>query len=81
MSAEVPGPNARSHSSTRPATPSASGRGAIPSPSHDSMEAHRGREVVHPPSFEARTICPAADSVVNTRGPTAACPPQDFPSP
>ena len=45
------------------------------------MEAQRGREVVHPPSFDARTICPAADSVVSTRGPTGTCPPQDFPSP
>ena len=34
------------------------------------MDAQRGREVVQGPSFDARTIWPAADSVVNTRGPT-----------
>ena len=45
------------------------------------MDAQRGREVVHRPSFDARTTRPAADSVVSTRGPTAARPPQDFPSP
>ena len=81
MSAAVPGPNARSHCSTSLATPSASGRGAISSPSQDFVEAQRGREVVHPPSFDARTMRPAADSVVSTRGPTDTCPPQDFPSP
>ena len=45
------------------------------------MDAQRGRELNHPPLFVARTMCPAADSVVNTRGPTGNRPPQVFPSP
>jgi hypothetical protein len=45
------------------------------------MEAQRGRETAQPPSFDALTIRPAADSVVNTRGPIGTWPPQDFPSP
>lgn len=40
-------------------------------PSHDVINVQRGREVVHPPWFDARTIRPAADNVVSTRGPTA----------
>ena len=77
----MPGPNARSHRSTSPATPSASAGGASPSPSHAVIEVQRGREVDQRPSFEARTIRPAADSVVSTRGPIGACPPHDLPSP
>ena len=80
MSASVPGPKARSIA--RPAR-HALGRvsGGSSCPSQDSVEAHRGLEVVQAPSFEARTMRPAADSVVSTRGPTGIRPPHDFPSP
>ena len=81
MSATVPGPNARNHRSTSPATPSASVRGSISSPSQDTVEVQRGRETVQPPSFDARTMRPAADSVVSTRGPTGRFPAHDLPSP
>ena len=81
MSATVPGPNVRSHRSTSPATPSASVSGAISSPSQDAVDAQRGRDVVQPPSFDARTMRPAADRTVSTRGPTGTSPPHDLPSP
>ena len=81
MSAAVPGPNARNHRSTSIATPSVCGTDLIRVPNQDSIEAQRGREVVHEPAFDALMIWPAADIVVNTRGPTDTCPPHDFPSP
>ena len=77
----MPGPNARSQRSTSAATPSAADGASISSPSHAAVVAQRGRDVVHAPSFDARTIRPAADSVVSTRGPIGTCPPHDFPSP
>ena len=49
-------------------------------PNHERIEVQRS-EVIHLPSFDARTMCPAADNVVRTRGPTATRPPQDLPSP
>jgi len=81
MSRSVPGPNAPSHRSTTPARPSGSAGGERPSPSHASMAAQRGREVVQGPSFEARTTRPAAESVLSTRGATGTWPPQRLPSP
>ena len=81
MSAAVPGPKARSQRSTSPAVPSAAGKDSISSPSHAAVAAQRGRDAVHAPSLDARTMRPAADSVVSTRGPTETCPPHDLPSP
>ena len=81
MSAAVPGPKARSQRSTSPATPSGAGGGSSCSPSQASIDAQRGRELVQEPLFEARTIRPAADSTVSTRGPTGTMPPQDLPFP
>ena len=81
MSASVPGPKDRSQRSTSPATPSASAHGAISSPSHDSIDVHLGRAVHQTPSLDARTIRPAAESVVRTLGPMGRAPPHDLPSP
>ena len=81
MSPSVPGPKARSQRSTSPLTPSATPDGDSSSPSHRAIDVQRGREVVHTAALDARTILPAADSVVSTRGPTGTAPPHDFPSP
>jgi hypothetical protein len=81
MSAAVPGPNALSQRSTRPAIASLAGGGRSSSPSQVLIEAQRGREVAQPPAFEARTTSPAADNVVSTRGPIDISPPHDFPLP
>ena len=77
----MPGPKARNQPSTRPLTPSCIVGGASGSPSHASIDAQRGRDAVHAPSFEARTTRPAADSTVRTLGPTETVPPHDLPTP
>ena len=73
----MPGPKARSHA--RPAR-HALGRGrrlqVLPQPRP--IDAQRGRDAFQPPSFDARTICPAADRIVSTRG-RPALPPHDLP--
>ena len=77
----MPGPKARSQRSTSPADALGRGGGSSSSPSHAPIDAQRGRDAVHAPSLDARTMRPAADSVVSTRGPTETCPPHDLPSP
>jgi hypothetical protein len=47
----------------RPAQPEGRGQAlSISSPSQDFVDAQRGRDLTQPPSFDARTMCPAAET-------------------
>lgn len=72
MSASVPGPNARSHASTRNRTLSACAGRSNSLPSQSSIRVQQGRDVRHGPSLVARTIRPSAGCARFTPRPAAA---------